>query len=224
MSTNYNILLESEKKLKELITTYLSLVHEIHSKLWNDIEKYSSKSDEKRIIFDNTERRLKRSVTQENELLDECIWTISKDDPRTNHLRFIISIIYATKDLSRSCEYAVSIAKIISRNNLDLKAIDSLKPIVKLYLSYIMQVIKLYNNQKNTKDKFDEFDEQILSFEAKFEELQKKIRKSFSSDEIVQYQVMQVCRLISSTIERLQTLFNSLLFSKSKSTKEIKVK
>ena len=40
MSTNYNILLKSEKKLKELILSYILLMHEIHKKLWADTNKY----------------------------------------------------------------------------------------------------------------------------------------------------------------------------------------
>ena len=108
MSTNYNILLKSEKKLKELTVSYLALIHEIHQKLWNDVDKHVS-SEDISLIFDNTERRQKRSLVMEDELLDECIWTISKDDPRANHLRFIISVICSTKDLTRASEYSQSI-------------------------------------------------------------------------------------------------------------------
>ncbi|WP_022935171.1 PhoU domain-containing protein [Mesomycoplasma moatsii] len=219
MSTNYNILLKSEKRLKELIVSYLSLVHEIHNKLWQDIDKYTD--GEKNIIFDNTERRLKRSMTKEDELLDECIWTISKDDPRANHLRFIISVIYSTKDLSRSCEYAQSIAKVVVRNNLDKTTMKFMRPTAKLYLDYIEQIIKLYKGTIN--DKFEKFDEFNLEFESKFEKLQKENRKHFSSDEIVQFQIIQICRLISSTTERLQSIFSSFLFSKSE-TKTIEIK
>ena len=69
MSTNYNILLKSEKKLKELILSYILLMHEIHKKLWADTNKYIN--DNLHIIFDNVERRLKRSKDMEDELLDE---------------------------------------------------------------------------------------------------------------------------------------------------------
>lgn len=220
MSTNYNILLKSEKKLKGLIINYLSLVYEIHNKLWNDVDKYID-DDHKGIIFDNAERRLKRSLTMEEELLDECIWTISKDDPRANHLRFIISIIYSAKDLSRSCEYAQSIAKIFVRNALDKNVLKELKPITKLYLEYIQQITKIY--ESNSQNKLDKFDEMNNDFEIKFEKLQKECRKYFSNDEIIQHRVSQINRLIFSTIERLQSVSTSVLISKS-TTKTIEVK
>ncbi len=211
MSTNYNILLKSEKKLKELILSYILLMHEIHKKLWLDTNKYIN--DNLHIIFDNVERRLKRSKDMEDELLDECIWTISKDDPRANHLRFIISIIYSTKDISRSCEYAQSIAKIIVRNNINQNVIKNFMPFSKLYLEYIENVIKLNNGSSN--NKIDLFDELNINFENKYEKFQKEINKNFDKDEVIQYQLNQISRLIFSVIEKLQSIFSTIFFSKS---------
>lgn len=212
MSTNYNILLKSEKKLRELISNYLSLVHEIHRKLWKDADKYSDKNEDINLIYDNCSRRLKRSEAMENELLDECIWTISKDDPRANHLRFIISIIYSTKDISRSCEYAQSIAKIIVRNKLDQKVIKALDKCANVYLETIEKIIKIYKSNSLDLEKVDEI---INEFDSKIEKIEKENRKFFSKDEIVQYQVSQINRLSVSTIERIQSIFSSILFSKT---------
>ncbi len=211
MSTNYNILLKSEKKLKDLILSYILLMHEIHKKLWLDTNKYIN--DNLHIIFDNVERRLKRSKDMEDELLDECIWTISKDDPRANHLRFIISIIYSAKDISRSCEYAQSIAKIIVRNNINQNVIKNFMPFSKLYLEYIENVIKLNNGSSN--NKIDLFDELNINFENKYEKFQKEINKNFDKDEVIQYQLNQISRLIFSVIEKLQSIFSTIFFSKS---------
>lgn len=213
MSTNYNILLKSEKKLRELISSYLSLVHEIHRKLWKDAEKYSNENEDINLIYDNCSRRLKRSEAMENELLDECIWTISKDDPRANHLRFIISIIYSTKDICRACEYAQSIAKIIVRNKLDQRAIKTLQKASKIYLENIETIIKVYKS--NSLDNLDKIDEIISIFDSKIEQIEKENRKLFDGDEIIQYQISQIIRLISSTIERIQSIFSSILFSKT---------
>lgn len=221
MSTNYNILLKSEKKLKELTISFLGLVHEIHTKLWNDSNKYID-TETRAVIFDNTERRQKRSLVAEDELLDECIWTISKDDPRANHLRFIISIICATKDLTRASEYSLSIAKIIDRNEgLKKDVIDKIKPLIELYLDYIQQNIKLYSSQsKNLLDKYDELSH---DFEIQFETISKDIRKFYKNNAVLQYQVTQINRLIFSTIERLQSVFTSVLFTKKTTTSTIEI-
>ena len=172
-------------------------------------------NDNLHIIFDNVERRLKRSKDMEDELLDECIWTISKDDPRANHLRFIISIIYSTKDISRSCEYAQSSAKIIVRNNINQDVIKNFMPLSKLYLEYIENVMKLNNGTSN--NKLDLFDELNINFENKYEKFQKEINKSFGKDEVIQYQLNQISRLVFSVVEKLQSIFLTIFFSKSQS-------
>ena len=220
MSTNYNILLESEKKLKELIIEYIHLVHEIHFKLWRDIEK---DKDELRSVLDNVERRLQKSKVLEEELLDECIWTISKDDPRANHLRFIISIIYATKDLSRACEYAKAIAKLIVRKSFKVEWIKYLKPVSKLYLDQIESLLKIY--QSNIDDKFEKIEELNVSYETSLEKIYVSNKKQLS-DEIAFFRINQVSRLMASTIERIQSIFSSTVFVKQKSygaTKTIKI-
>ena len=220
MSTNYNILLESEKKLKELIIEYIHLVHEIHFKLWRDIEK---DKDELRSVLDNVERRLQKSKVLEEELLDECIWTISKDDPRANHLRFIISIIYATKDLSRACEYAKAIAKLIVRKSFKVEWIKYLKPVSKLYLDQIESLLKIY--QSNIDDKFEKIEELNVSYETSLEKIYVSNKKQLS-DEIAFFRINQVSRLMASTIERIQFIFSSTVFVKQKSygaTKTIKI-
>lgn len=211
MSTNYNILLKSEKKLKNLILSFTLFAHEIHKKLWIDAEKYVDSN--LHIIFDNAEKRLKRSKDLEDELLDECIWTISKDDPRANHLRFIISIIYSTKDISRACEYAQSIAKIIVRSHLSQNIIKTLKPLKELYLKYIEDVIKL--SESNLENKIDSFDELNIEFESEYEKFLKIIRKNYENDDVVQYQVIQISRLIFSVIEKIQSVFLIIFFSKN---------
>lgn len=211
MSTNYNILLKSEKKLKNLILSFTLLAHEIHKKLWIDAEKYVDSN--LHIIFDNAERRLKRSKDLEDELLDECIWTISKDDPRANHLRFIISIIYSTKDISRACEYAQSIAKIIVRSHLSQNIINTLNPLKELYLKYIEDVIKL--SESKLENKIDFFDEMNIEFESEYEKFLKVIRKNYENDDVVQYQVIQISRLIFSVIEKIQSVFLIIFFSKN---------
>lgn len=211
MSTNYNILLKSEKKLKSLILSFSLLAHDIHRKLWIDSEKYADSN--LHIIFDNAERRLKRSKDLEDELIDECIWTISKDDPRANHLRFIISIIYSTKDISRACDYAQSIAKIIVRSHLSQQIISTFNPLKNLYLKYIENIIKL--SETKSDNKADSFDELNIEFESEYEKFLKIIRKNYENDDVVQYQVIQISRLIFSVVEKLQSVFLIIFFSKN---------
>lgn len=216
MPTNYNILLKSEKKLKKIIIEYLDLVHKIHLKLWDELGEF--KSDEIHFAYDNVERRIKKAILMEEELIDECIWTISKDDPRANHLRFIISIIYCAKDLTRASEYAQTMAKIIMRKNFDSEHMEFLKPISKLYLKTIEKSMKIYAS--SIEEKTEKFDELNHEFEIELEKQEQLIREKLkeSAKEITYINISQITRLISSTIERIKTVFPSTIFVKSTTT------
>lgn len=216
MPTNYNILLKSEKKLKKIIIEYLDLVHKIHLKLWDELGEF--KSNEIHFAYDNVERRIKKAILMEEELIDECIWTISKDDPRANHLRFIISVIYSAKDLTRASEYAQTMAKIIMRKNFNNEHMNFLKPISKLYLETIEKSMKIYASSIDEKaEKFDELNHQ---FEVDLEKEEELIREKLkeSSREITYINISQITRLINSTIERIKTIFPSTIFVKSTTT------
>lgn len=213
MSTNYNALLSSEKKLKKIIVEYLVIVYKIHSKLWNELDQ--AESFDIHPIYDNVERRIKKAWIMEEELIDECIWTISKDQPRANHLRFIISIIYCAKDLTRASEYSQSISKIILRKKISKKHISYLKPIIKLYLNIIDKIVEIYSSK--IEDKLEKFDEINLEFEDKMEKNEKEIREKIKNidNEIIYIHLSQIIRLISSTIERIKTVFPSTVFINS---------
>ena len=47
--------------------------------------------------------------------------------------------------------------------------------------------------------------------------LQKEINKSFGKDEVIQYQLNQISRLVFSVVEKLQSIFLTIFFSKSQS-------
>ena len=88
-------------------------------------------------------------------------------------------------------------------------------PLSKLYLEYIENVMKLNNGTSN--NKLDLFDELNINFENKYEKFQKEINKNFGKDEVIQYQLNQISRLVFSVVEKLQSIFLTIFFSKSQS-------
>lgn len=50
-----------------------------------------------------------KAKEKKRDVRDDCIWIISKDQPRANHLRFIIAILYSIRDLERIAEQAYNI-------------------------------------------------------------------------------------------------------------------
>lgn len=211
MATNYNALIKSEKNLKKMVLEFLEYSFSTHEKLWtyifSDIERYE--------ILDSIQTRAKESKERERDLLDECIWTISKDDPRANHLRFIISIIYSGKDISKATDYSFSIIKTFVRKQISKEQIFMLKELVESYLKSFSIYIKMYKSEK-IKDKFDETEKIYLEFLEISHDITKKIRKDLTelSNELDYFPISQIVKNIESTIECLKSVFVNTVFSR----------
>ncbi|MGL6125346.1 MAG: hypothetical protein ACRC1F_02525 [Metamycoplasmataceae bacterium] len=206
MATNYNALIKSEKNLKKMVVDFLDYSYETHSKLWNYI--YSEEDGHK--LIDSISINTKESEQKARDLVDECIWTISKDDPRANHLRFIISIIYCSKDIEKSISYSLSIAKIFVRKQISNEQILMIKKVVKNYLDLFSEYIEIYKKQK-IKDVFDLTEKMYFDFIEHTHETTKKIRRELTKDdhELDYFPISQIIKSIESTLERIKSIFTN---------------
>ncbi|MDK2819361.1 MAG: hypothetical protein KFW07_00845 [Mycoplasmataceae bacterium] len=206
MATNYNTLIESEKNLKKMVVQFLEYSYSTHEKLWKNIFTFEDGNK----IIDSMEVRLKEAEQRERDLLDECIWIISKDNPRANHLRFIISIIYTTKDITKTASYPLYIAKTFVRKKIDIIQISKIKEMTESYLKLFEKYIKIYQNDK-IKDKFDEVEKMYLEFIEFSHEINKKIRAELTEEdlEIDYFPISQIIKLIEGTIEHVKNIFTN---------------
>lgn len=206
MATNYNTLITSEKNLKKMVVEFLDYSFKTHTKLWNYI--YSQEDGHK--LIDSISTNVKESEQMERDLVDECIWTISKDDPRANHLRFIISIIYCSKDIEKSTSYSLSIAKTFVRKQISNEQILMIKHLTETYLELFQKYIKLYK-EKKVKDIFDLTEKMYFDFIEYTHETTKKIRKELTKDdhELDYFPISQIIKSIESTLERVKSIFTN---------------
>lgn len=204
MATNYNTLIESEKNLKKMVVQFLEYSYSTHEKLWKNIFDFQDGDK----IIDSMEVRVREAEQRERDLLDECIWIISKDSPRANHLRFIISIIYTTKDITRTASHPLFITKTFVRKKIDIVQMTKIKEMIELYLKLFEKYIKIYQNDK-IKDKFDEVEKMYLEFIEFSHEITKKIRAELIEKdlEIDYFPISQIIKLIESTIEHVKNIF-----------------
>ncbi len=210
MSTNYKALIRSEKNLKKMVLEFLEYSYTTHEKLWNQI--FSDVESDK--ILDYIVARNKESEQRERDLLDECIWTISKDDPRANHLRFIISIIYSGKDIANTTNYSHSMINIFIRKKVLKKQIVMLEDLIRNYLETFGKYIKIYKNEK-IKDMFDETEKIYLEFIEMSNVVTKKIRKELTeeSHELDYFPISRIVKYIENTIESIKSIFANTLFN-----------
>lgn len=212
MAINYNSLIDSELKLKDYFFNFIELNYSLHKRVWELILKNTLNEESIEEIIHNEEM----SNNFERDILDECVWIISKDQPRASHLRFIISIIYSAKDLERISDYAVNIAKHfigakISKeekeifNNISTEYISTMKKIISLIKKE--NATSYYQEGKQVKKNFCDF------YSQQFEKLVKSKNKDIAHLDRVFY----VLKSIDRTIDHFFNVFTNFKFVRSES-------
>ncbi len=221
MATNYNSLVSSENKLKEQFYEYLDLTYLIHKKLWDYIS--SGKLDDSAIADLNNDEE--KSDNWERDILDECVWIISKDQPRSSHLRFIISIIYSAKDLERVADYAIDIAEDIISNKVSKEEMDHFKRVSSEYLSFFKAFIEIIK-KKNVSEFYPKAKKLKENFLAFYDEEVKKMLKLASSKKPLDFHTITlVMKSIDRSVHHIYNVFSNFRFIKNESlsTKKLKL-
>ncbi len=220
MATNYTSLVSSENKLKEQFYEYLDLTYLIHKKLWDYI--LNNKLDESALADLNNDEE--KSDNWERDILDECVWIISKDQPRSSHLRFIISIIYSAKDLERVSDYAIDIAEAVTRTTPTKKEMEHFKRVSTEYLSFFkafMDVIKkknvaeMYTKAKTLKENFLKFYDNEI----------KEMLKNLNPKSAIDFHILTlVMKSIDRSVHHIYNVYSNFRFIKNDgpSTKKLK--
>lgn len=217
MPSNYNTLLSSEKELSDLFFDNLEHLLKMHKFLWINIsdKKNHKKLKEKMTFY--TEESIKKS----KDILDDCVWIISKDQPRANHLRFIISMIHSVKDLEALSKYPNKIIDIYSD---EIKMTKLLEKLVKNYLDIFQEVIKMLK-QKQVETNYKksmELKENFLKIYDEFiqKDLNQKTNKINNKNYLDTYKIV---KSLDKTIDHLFNLFDNFKFIKSTPKKTIKI-
>lgn len=112
--TNYNNLKIEEKEIIINFKVFLNEIIDFFEKQFNAYLENKNAEE----IFDESSELEKRFLRKSNDILDECIWFIQKNEPRANHLRLIIAIINSLNDTKRMSNYIVSFSKFHIKQSL----------------------------------------------------------------------------------------------------------
>ncbi|KEZ22689.1 PhoU domain-containing protein [Ureaplasma diversum] len=107
MATNYSMLKESQSYLFDAFKSFFKKVIENQELLYNRLVESDLTLSE---IYDETAFLEEQVNLQYSDMIDECMWTIQKDQPRAGYLRFFIAVINSVKDLERISDHAEIIA------------------------------------------------------------------------------------------------------------------
>lgn len=116
MATNYNTLKSAEVELTGRFYQYIDHTREMHETALAALTAVKDGTD-----FSGHAQRIfamerVANLTKAN-LMDEVVWTISREQPRAGDLRFLTAILCSIIDLERICDYAKGIALFLTRFN-----------------------------------------------------------------------------------------------------------
>ena len=148
MSSNYQLVKTSEKDLTQHFFKFYNHVRNEWKKLISILKENKTISDENYKMFKRMENK---SNHMQADILDESIWSISRNQPVANHLRFVISVIYSISDLERMADYVINCVNIIRQNKLTNHAIGIILNAFKLSYNCMEKIFKLLQTKEKIK-------------------------------------------------------------------------
>ena len=148
MSSNYQLVKTSEKDLTQHFLKFYNHVRNEWKKLISILKENKTISDENYKMFKRMENK---SNHMQADILDESIWSISRNQPVANHLRFVISVIYSISDLERMADYVINCVNIIRQNKLTSLAIGIILNAFKLSYICMEKIFKLLETKEKIK-------------------------------------------------------------------------
>lgn len=197
MSTNYSIVKESEKELTKHFFIFYKHVY----KSWKKLDDLMS--SKKKIEDYDLEEFLKlehRSNQYEAELLDECIWIISSNQPMERHLRFIVSIIYSISDLERMADYVINNAKFINTHQLDRKIITIISNSIHANLLTMDKIVSELKNQENITKHWITTYRKVVTIQKEFKDLYTKLIKQISAVLYEQTNISDISAVLNGSL------------------------
>ncbi len=178
MTNKYSILKDDEKKIYTAFTNQFQL-------LINNLEKTCSifkDGGDSEKLFEETLKFDKQNISVANDIVDECVWLIQKNEPRANHLRFFVALINSCNNLKRNSAYLVNFAKFYFKQNANITK-EFRMEVSKIFELTINYIKRLYDEFSAGVDKINEnayleiFDEFLKIYKKSSTELISNIIK-----------------------------------------------
>ncbi|MCV3728614.1 phosphate uptake regulator PhoU [Ureaplasma miroungigenitalium] len=114
MATNYSMMKESQTELLDSFKKFYKRVLDNTVDLCDKLQKQELTYKE---IYNDALFKEEQVNLIYSDMIDECVWTIQKDQPRAGHLRFFISVINSVKDLERISDHNEIISEYFEEYN-----------------------------------------------------------------------------------------------------------
>lgn len=203
MSRNYKSLKYSEQELISKFYEYIDHGIKIHEKLLQALCNYKNHEPYQGIL-DEIFKMEKHSNIKQADLLDDSTWIISKEQPQTSHLRFIIAIISSSNDIERICDYANNVAKFLLKNdNISSQKLDVIIDLQENSLNNYKDVVA-HLKENNAEETYKFADIRQQEFESKYKRYLKNFKKyDLNSEDELQLNLLIDTILVIKNIERI---------------------
>lgn len=214
MATNINSLLKSEKELWNNFIDLLNFALKTHCRL----EEYFKTKKVTQEMINKFVKYKDSSLAYRISIRDDCLWIISKDQPRSTHLRFIIATLYSVKDVERIIEYAYNMIIMVDKINFSNAYLDEIISILTESNKTFSSLISLFKTNK-TEEKNDLAYIEINKFKEKFSKFVKniifKLKPNIDSeiDEFFNFSIL--VKYIERTIDHIGLIFENYAMIKS---------
>ncbi len=154
MAINFLSLEKSELELNDNFLSLVSLCRKMYIKLATMVDNKIVTQES----LDKMEEYHNRVNESRRDIRDDCIWIISKDQPRASHLRYIIAVLYSIKDIERMSDYAYTISRILKKEKITTVMVNRLSSLLGKSIDFYDCIIDVLS-----KDDLSEYEEKIQS-------------------------------------------------------------
>ncbi len=154
MAINFLSLEKSELELNDNFLSLVSLCRKMYIKLATMVDNKIVTQES----LDKMEEYHNRVNESRRDIRDDCIWIISKDQPRASHLRYIIAVLYSIKDIERMSDYAYKISRILKKEKITTVMVNRLSSLLGKSIDFYDCIIDVLS-----KDDLSEYEEKIQS-------------------------------------------------------------
>lgn len=154
MAINFLSLEKSELELNDNFLSLVSLCRKMYIKLATMVDNKIITQES----LDKMEEYHNRVNESRRDIRDDCIWIISKDQPRASHLRYIIAVLYSIKDIERMSDYAYTISRILKKEKITTVMVNRLSSLLGKSIDFYDCIIDVLS-----KDDLSEYEEKIQS-------------------------------------------------------------
>ncbi|MCF0218110.1 MAG: hypothetical protein HUJ42_03675 [Malacoplasma sp.] len=221
MVINFFSLEKSEFELKQNFLEFLDMCYRNYAKVFG-ILKEDKINDEIISEFLNKKMTVR---DKKRDIRDDCIWIISKDQPRANHLRFIIAVLYASWDLQRIGEQTYNI--LVHAKNIwnatppfPKKLRSAIANNIESSFGLFQSISDVLKSENDYSKYYDELHAIVSNFREEYQELLTNTFKELTATQIKKaadlYSFWMIIKYVDRIIDHLWSIYDHFLNIRNK--------